>query len=71
MKSHGNQNISVAQKPLRKSGINHMKNSFKKSVNAHNSLHPDGSGHPHHSQHYLTASDHHHSKNYIKHMASN
>jgi hypothetical protein len=71
MKSHGNQNSSIAPKPLRKSGINNLKNSFKKSTNVHNTLHPDASGHPHHSQHYLTASDAHHSKNFIKHVASN
>jgi hypothetical protein len=71
MKSHGNQNSSIAPKPLRKSGINNLKNSFKKSTNVHNTLHPGASGHPHHSQHYLTASDAHHSKNFIKHVASN
>jgi hypothetical protein len=71
MKSHGKQNISAGPKPLRKSGINQMKNSFKKSVNVHTSLHPDGSGHPHHSQHYITASGNNQSKNYIKHFASN
>lgn len=55
MKSHGNHNNSVAPKPLRKSGVHNMQNSFKKSVNPHNSLNPN-SGHPHHSQHYLTVS---------------